>query len=200
MPSSKDVPPRFFKNPAALRKWLQSHAASSPELLLGFRKTKSGKGGITYKEALDQALCFGWIDGVRRSLGADGYTIRFTPRKPGSSWSLVNIRRVGELSKLGLMQPPGVKAFFRRDEAKAKRQSRERATAKLDAEAETKSRANERAWKFFQAQAPGYRRIASWWVISARREETRARRLAALIDDCENGRRIGILAPRDTAR
>jgi uncharacterized protein YdeI (YjbR/CyaY-like superfamily) len=164
-----------------------------PELVVGFYKTGSGKGGLTYREALDEALCAGWIDGVRRSVDAASYSIRFTPRKSRSTWSAVNIRRAEELSRLGLMQAPGQAAFAERDVQRAKLYSYERETGSLEPAQEKRFQANARAWKFFSAQPPYYRRTATWWVISAKREETRERRLATLIADSAQGRKIAPL-------
>jgi len=183
----------FFKSADEFRNWLEKNRDKQQELLLGFYKKVSGQGGITYPEALDEALAFGWIDGVRKSLDDASYTIRFTPRKPKSIWSMVNIKRVGELTKLGRMRPSGLKAFEGRDLKKAKQYSYERKTSKLDAELEKKFKANKKAWEFFQAQPPGYQHVISGYVISARQEETRLRRLERLIRDSENGRRVGIL-------
>jgi len=183
----------FFKSADDFRSWLEKNHDKQQELLLGFYKKASGKGGITYAEALDEALAFGWIDGVRKSLDDSSYTIRFTPRKPKSIWSMVNIKRVGELTKLGRMRPPGLAAFEGRDLKKAQLYSYERKTSKLDGELEKKFKANKKAWEFFQAQPPGYRHVISWYVISAKQEETRLRRLERLIWDSENGRRVGIL-------
>lgn len=165
-------------------------------LLLGFHKKGSGQGGITYAEALDEALAFGWIDGVRKSLGAESYTIRFTPRRAGSIWSDVNTRRVGELAAMERMAPPGLAAFAARDEAKSRQYSHEQRSHGLDPAYEAQLQANPTAWAFWQAQPPGYRRNASWWVMSAKREETRQKRLATLIEDSAAGRRIAaVLSP-----
>ena len=185
--------PTFFKSGDQFRSWLEKNYDKQQELLLGFYKKASGKGGITYPEALDEALAYGWIDGIRKSFGELSYTIRFTPRKPKSIWSMVNIKRVGELIKLGRMQPPGLKAFEGRDLKKAQLYSYERKTSKLDDKLEERLKANKKAWEFFQAQPPGYQRVISWWIISAKQEETRFRRLERLIKDSENGRRVGIL-------
>lgn len=185
--------PTLFKSGHEFRKWLENNYDKQQELLLGFYKKASGKGGITYQEALDEALAFGWIDGVRKSVDDAIYTIRFTPRKPKSIWSMVNIKRVGELTKLGRMRPPGVKAFEGRDLKRAKLYSYERKTSTLDGELEKRLKASEKAWEFFQAQPPGYQRVISWWIISAKQEETRFRRLERLIKDSKNGRRVGIL-------
>jgi uncharacterized protein YdeI (YjbR/CyaY-like superfamily) len=183
----------FFKSADEFRSWLEKNHDQQQELLLGFYKKASGKGGITYPEALDEALAFGWIDGVRKSLDESNYTIRFTPRKAKSIWSMVNIKRVGELTKLGRMRPSGLAAFEGRDLKKAQLYSYERKTSKLDGGLEKKLKANKKAWEFFQAQPPGYQKVISWWIISAKQEETRFRRLERLIRDSENGRRVGIL-------
>ena len=170
------------------------------EQWVGFYKRNSGRPSITYLEALDEALCYGWIDGVRKAVDHVSYTIRFTPRKSESIWSLVNIRKVGELMKLGRMMPPGIAAFEARDEEKSKRYSYENHLRKLDGEHEKKFKANKKAWQFFEAQAPWYRRTSSWWVISARREETRARRLEQLIQCSAKGERIPQLTSKNKLR
>ncbi len=183
--------PRFFETPAELRAWFEEHHATAKELLVGFYKKGSGRPSITWPESVDQALCFGWIDGVRRGIDEMSYSIRFTPRKPRSIWSAVNIKRARELIELGLMTPAGLKALEQRaDERSAIYAYEQREAARLDEEAERQFRANQRAWDFFQAQPPSYRRTALWWVISAKREETRASRLATLIEDSANGRTI----------
>ena len=182
--------PTFFASPSELRTWLQEHHDTAQELLVGFYKKSSGKPSITWPQAVDEALCFGWIDGVRKSIDDTSYTIRFTPRRPHSTWSMVNINRVTELTKLGLMQPSGLKAFEERDPAKAELYSYERTNARLDARYEEEFRANKTAWDFFQVQAPSYQKAAVWWVMSARQAETRSRRLAKLIEDSEQGRTI----------
>src|SRR5262249_43488984 len=151
--------------------------------------------GLTYPEALDAALSFGWIDGVRKRLDAKAYTIRFTPRKRGSVWSMVNIRRAEELIAEGLMKPPGLRAFRERDEQKTRQYSYEREQGKLDPALETALRANRKASSFFDGQPPGYRRTVIFWVMSAKREETRARRLAHLIECSANDCRIDFLKP-----
>jgi uncharacterized protein YdeI (YjbR/CyaY-like superfamily) len=174
--------PRFFPTPAAFRAWLQQHHAQSTELWVGFYKRNSGKPSVTWPEAVDQALCFGWIDGLRKSLDADSYVIRFTPRKPGSTWSAVNITRAKELVAQGLMGPSGLQAFEKRSDEKSAIYSYEqRKSAQLTDAHETKFRTNRRAWEFFQAQPPWYRRVSTYWVISAKKEETREKRLATLI-------------------
>jgi uncharacterized protein YdeI (YjbR/CyaY-like superfamily) len=184
--------PTFFLTPAAFRKWLEKHHAEEPELLVGFYKRDSGKPSITWPESVDQALCFGWIDGVRRRIDDVSYSIRFTPRKAVSNWSAINIARVAELTKLGLMAPAGLRAFEKRREDKSAIYSYENKVRTLPPADEKRFRANRKAWAFFTAQAPSYQRVAIYWVTSAKREETRQRRLATLIDDSANGRRLGI--------
>jgi uncharacterized protein YdeI (YjbR/CyaY-like superfamily) len=183
--------PTFFPTAAAFRAWLEEHHAEEPELLVGFHKKGSGRPTMSWPESVDQALCFGWIDGVRRSLGEEGYTIRFTPRKPRSTWSAINIRRAQELIDEGLMAPAGRAAFERRSaERSAIYAYEQRRAAKLDSGDEREFRANRAAWAFFEEQAPWYRRTAVHWVTSAKREATRRRRLATLIEDSAAGRRL----------
>jgi uncharacterized protein YdeI (YjbR/CyaY-like superfamily) len=180
----------YFESGDAFRGWLQKNHDKSDELWVGFYKAGSGKTGITYREAVDQALCFGWIDGVRKAVDAKSYTNRFTPRRPRSIWSAVNLRRVEELTKLGLMHESGLAALGRRSEDRSRIYSFEN-TREMDPEYESRFRANEKAWAYFEAQPPSYRRTVCHWVMSAVREETRLRRLAALIEDSERGRWIG---------
>ncbi len=190
----------FFASPAAFQAWLEKHHAGRQELLVGFYKKSSGKPNITWPESVDAALCWGWIDGVRKRIDDVSYSIRFTPRKPGSIWSSVNIARVEELTTLGVMREAGLKAFAARTEAKSAIYAYEqRGDPKLGAAYERRFRANEAAWHFFHAQAPWYRRTATWWVISAKREDTREKRLATLIADSEAGRTIAPLT-RTTGR
>ncbi len=185
--------PAYFPTPAAFRKWLETNHASATELLVGFYKKDSGKASITWPESVDQALCFGWIDGVRRRIDDVSYSIRFTPRKPTSNWSAINIARVEELTKLGLMRPAGLRAFEQRREDKSAIYAYENAVRTLDPADEKTFRANRKAWQFFNAQAPWYRRVCIYWVTSAKKEETRARRLATLIHDSANGEKIGLV-------
>jgi len=186
--------PVFFPFPEAFRAWLQKHHDKEQELWVGFHKKSSAKPSSTWPEAVDAALCFGWIDGVRKSLDDDSYTIRFTPRKSRSTWSAVNIKRATELKKLGLMQPAGLRAFEKRsDDRSAIYSYEQRKTAKLCGAYEKQFRARGKAWDFFQAQPPWYRRVASFWVTSAKKEETRLKRLATLIEDSERGQRVGPL-------
>ena len=183
---------RYFATPAEFRAWLEDNHATATELLVGFYKRGGQQIGITYQEALDQALSFGWIDGVRRKVDDQRWTIRFSPRKRRSIWSGVNIKRVEELTALGLMHPAGLDAFAARDKARSGVYSYERPQS-LDAAFEQQLRAHPEAWQFFQSQPPWYRRTASSWVMSGKHEDTRRRRLATLIDDSAHHRRIGVL-------
>lgn len=193
--------PTFFATPARFRAWLEKHHATRTELLVGFHKKGSGRPSITWPESVDEALCAGWIDGVRRRIDDESYTIRFTPRRPRSLWSAVNIARAEELSRLGRMLPAGLAAFEARLEARSQVYAYEqKENAALAPEQERQLRANRAAWAFFTAQAPGYRRVASWWVLSAKREETRQRRLATLIADSAAGRPIKAMARPEKAR
>jgi uncharacterized protein YdeI (YjbR/CyaY-like superfamily) len=186
--------PRFFAAPADFRAWLDAHHETEKELLVGFYKTKSGKPSITWPESVDEALCFGWIDGVRKSLGAEAYTIRFTPRKPTSIWSAINVAKVAQLKKRGKMRPAGLRAFALRTAERTGIYSFERNEAAKLTPAQAKVlRANRKAQAFLDAQPPWYRRTAIHWVISAKREETRKRRLEQLIADSAAGRTIGPL-------
>src|ERR1017187_2636663 len=187
--------PAFFKSAADFRDWLDQHHADARELLVGFYRKESGRGGSVDPGALDEALSFGWIDGVRKRIDADAYTIRFTPRKPGSIWSAVNIERVRELTSRGLMKPPGLRVFRERDERKTRQYSYEREQGKLDPALDAALRASRKASSFFDAQPPGYRKTAAFWVMSAKKEETRARRLAHLIERSASGARIDLLNP-----
>jgi len=186
--------PVFFASAAGLRAWLDEHGTGAQELLVGFYKKELGL-GITYPEALDEALAFGWIDGIRKRFDAQSYTIRFTPRRPGSIWSVVNIRRVQVLITEGRMQPPGLRAFHGRDEKKTRKYSYERGDGKLDPALEAKLRANRKAEAFFEAQPPGYRKLVIFWVMNAKREETRARRFGQLLKCSAKGARGDILNP-----
>lgn len=186
--------PRFFATPDDFRRWLEKHHADTPELWVGFHKKDTGRASITWPESVDEALCVGWIDGLRKSIDKHSYMIRFTPRKPGSIWSAVNTRRAKELTEAGRMTPPGLRAFEHRDPRKTNLYSFEqRQAAKLDPALEKRFKANREAWTFFHSQPPGYRRTAIFWVMSARQEETRARRLDALIRDSAAGLRVAPL-------
>jgi uncharacterized protein YdeI (YjbR/CyaY-like superfamily) len=186
----------FFETAADFRRWLNAHHGKAGELLVGFHTRGSGRGGITYQEALDQALAYGWIDGVRKRVDAHAYTIRFTPRKKGSFWSLVNTKRVGELIKAGRMKAPGLKAFRERDPARTHKYSYEREHLTLDARCLRALHADKKAFAFFDALPPGYKRIVIFWVMSAKRDDTRARRLAHLLERSRAGSRIDLLTGR----
>ena len=177
--------PRFFRSPADFRRWLEKNHNKATELIVGFFKKDSGRKSVTYSEALDEALCFGWIDGVRRRLDENSYSIRFTPRKPRSIWSLVNTRRVEELIRLRRMHQAGLDAFELRDPKRTGIYSFENAPRKFAPDYEKSFRANKTAWDFFNRQPPGYQRLASYWVMSAKQEQTRLRRLNLLIDNSE---------------
>ncbi len=184
----------FFESAAKLRTWLEAHHKNTSELWVGFLKKATGKPSVTYPEALDEALCFGWIDGVRKSIDAERYMIRFTPRKKDSYWSAVNTKRAAELKKRGRMAPAGLAAFEARDAERTRKYSFEREAAVFPPELERKFKGNKRAWMFFQTLPPGVRRVATHWVVSAARDETRQRRLAQLIEASADGRRPGIIA------
>lgn len=188
----------FFQSPAKFRAWLARKHHTAAELHVGFHKTASGKGGITYPEALDEALCFGWIDGVRRAVDEHSYTIRFSPRTAKSIWSAVNIRRVGALIEAGRMRPPGLAAFKGRDASRAQRYSYENRPSELPGAHKKTFQAEAKAWAFFQAQSPSYRRTAIWWIVSAKKEATQTRRLRGLIDMSALGQRVGIVPAKTT--
>jgi len=178
----------FFPTPAEFRAWLEKNHAAEKELSVGFYKKDSGKPSITWPESVDAALCYGWIDGVRNSIDALSYCIRFTPRKPTSTWSAINVKRVAELTELGLMRLAGTKAFEARKGDKTGIYAYEqRQNAKLRPADEKKFRANKKAWQFFRSQPAWYRRTAAYRVISAKQEETRQRRLQQLIADSQRG-------------
>jgi uncharacterized protein YdeI (YjbR/CyaY-like superfamily) len=170
-----------FASRQKFREWLEKNHRSTPELLVRCYKVHAADQGLTYREALDEALCFGWIDGVRRGVDENSFSTRFTPRKPKSTWSRINIRRVNELEAEGRMHPSGRAAFAARVAVNPRRYSHESDPAQLDAGSLRKLRANKRAWGFFQAQPPWYQRTSAFWVMDAKREETRERRLAELI-------------------
>jgi uncharacterized protein YdeI (YjbR/CyaY-like superfamily) len=180
----------FFATPADFRKWLRKHHDSATELWVGFHRKASGMPSLTWPESVDEALCFGWIDGIRKSIDATSYAIRFTPRKKTSKWSKVNIERVKELVAEGRMQPAGLRAFEARDPEKSGYSYEQGKTAEFSAEQLAKFRRNRRAWVHFESEPPGYRRLFTWWVISAKREETRERRLEKLIAECAKGTRL----------
>jgi uncharacterized protein YdeI (YjbR/CyaY-like superfamily) len=181
---------KFFRTPADFRAWLEERHARSSELLVGFYKRESGKPSITWHESVGEALCFGWIDGVRRRVDEMSYTVRFTPRKPGSTWSTVNIERVKTLAAEGRMQPAGSRAYQARRSNKSGVYSYEQRPEQLVPPYAGMLARHPAAKKFFSAQAPSYRRAAIWWVISAKQEETRLRRAGTLIELSAQGKWI----------
>src|SRR5678809_428159 len=188
--------PRFFATPLQFHNWLALNHDSEKEILVGFHKKTSGKKSITYAEALDEALCFGWIDGVRKNFDETSYTIRFTPRKPKSIWSRINVNHVERLKKEGRMMPSGLAAFAKKEDKRTGIYSFENAPREFPAQFLKTFRANKKAWKFFPAQPPGYRRLVVFWVVSAKREETQLRRLEHLIEISANGERLGLLGEK----
>jgi uncharacterized protein YdeI (YjbR/CyaY-like superfamily) len=183
--------PRFFASPSDFQKWFEKHHLTAQELWVGFHKKGTGKASITWPESVDEALCCGWIDGVRKRIDDETYTIRFSPRKPRSIWSAINIQRVQELTDQGRMQAAGLKAFQAREAGRVRIYSYEQERPPgLDEAYEKKLRGNKAAWKFFQAQAASYRKRASWWVMSAKQEDTRRKRLGKLIEESAQGRTL----------
>jgi uncharacterized protein YdeI (YjbR/CyaY-like superfamily) len=185
---------KYFRSQTEWHEWLEQHHPRAGELFVGFYKVDSGKPSITYGEALDEALCFGWIDGVRRSIDSLSYGIRFTPRKKGSRWSAVNAKRVQMLIKKGRMRPQGVDVFKTYDPKKTTQHALERQNAKLPAAYEKIIKSCKAAWEYFLSKPPSYQKLAIWWVMSAKKEETRLKRLAILTADSAQGRIIAPLA------
>jgi uncharacterized protein YdeI (YjbR/CyaY-like superfamily) len=183
----------YFASQAHFRRWLAQHHATEAELWVGFYKVGSGRGGITYKQALDEALCFGWIDGVRKRLDEDSFTQRFSPRTPTSNWSAVNIRRMGELDKLGVIHSAGRRAFETRDQKRTNTYSYENRPMQFDGEYEQLLKANAKAWAFYHALPPSARRTCTWFVLSAVKAETQRKRLDTLIKGLAEGRRMDLL-------
>ena len=182
---------KYFKSASEFRRWLAVNHARLGEIWVGFLKKDSGKGGLTYAEAVDEALCFGWIDGLKKRVDELSYTHRFTPRKPKSNWSRINMQHVERLKKAGRMTPAGLEAYAAREPERSGVYSFENAPRKLAAADEKQFQADKTAWEFFQQQPPGYRRLAIWWVVSAKKPETRARRLGQLIAESHHRRRLG---------
>jgi uncharacterized protein YdeI (YjbR/CyaY-like superfamily) len=182
--------PTFFGTPKDFRRWLERNHDKADELLVGFWKRDSGKPSITWPESVDEALCFGWIDGVKKRVDESSYMHRFTPRKAGSIWSVVNTKRAKALVRLGLMAPPGLQAFERRDRKKTKRYSHEREKPAFDPAIECAFKANAQAWTFFRSQPPGYQRLLTFWIMTAKQDEARLRRLAALVKTSAEGKRM----------
>ena len=181
---------KYFKSPNDFRSWLEKNHATTPELWVGFHKKSSKQASISWPESVDEALCFGWIDGIRKSVDDLRYTIRFTPRRQGSIWSAVNIKRARELSEKGLMKPRGVAAFAARKENRSGIYSYEQRSANLDGAYEKRLRRNKAAWDFFYAQPPSYRKTIGWWIVSAKQEATRLKRLEKLIRQSARGERL----------
>jgi uncharacterized protein YdeI (YjbR/CyaY-like superfamily) len=182
--------PIFFPSQAELRKWFEKNHLKEKELIVGFYKSGTGKPTITWPQSVDEALCFGWIDGVRKSIDDESYMIRFTPRKPGSNWSAINIKKIEELTKQGLMYPAGLEAFSRRQEKKSKIYAYEKEPVALSKAYEKLFKANKKAWAWFQSQAPSYQKVATHWIMTAKQESTQQSRLQTLITDCEAGRKL----------
>lgn len=187
---NSDIQPTFFATQSDFRKWLDKNHSKATELFVGFYKVNSAKASMTWSQSVDQAICFGWIDGVRKSIDNESYFIRFTPRKPTSIWSAINIKKVEELSKQGLMQTAGLVSFNLRKEHKSKIYTYEREAVKLSSTFEKKFKTNEKAWNFFQSLPPSYRKHAVDWVMTAKQEATSIKRLKELIKDSEAGRKI----------
>ena len=202
-PYDSDFPPRleamstnehesilFFPTPDDFRDWLARHHADATEQWVGFYKRDSGLPSITWPESVDEALCFGWIDGLRKSVDERAYKIRFTPRRPGSHWSKRNLDRMAELRAQGRLERPGVEAYEGRDQTRQARASYEQGTVELPEAYLEELRAVPDAWAYFQKAAPSYQRQVCWWVVSAKREETRRRRLTTLVQSCAGGQVI----------
>ena len=189
--------PVFFTTPGELRAWFERHHAEAPELLVGYWKKHTGRTGISHTDAIEQALCFGWIDSIARRIDDDCYQVRFTPRRKGSVWSAINVAAVARLTEQGLMHPAGLRAFETRKPDRVAVYSYEQpADAELDEAQAARLRGDEPAWAWFSAQPPAYRRAAVHWVVSAKRAETKERRLQQLIDDSAHGRRVPPLVRR----
>ena len=194
MTTGSESKPLFFKSPEEYRRWLEKNHESAKELWIGFWKKATGKPSVTWQQVVDESLCFGWIDGIRKSIDADSFKQRVTPRRATSIWSEINIRRVGELTREGRMCKAGLTAFEKRDQTKVYSYATfDRALGPPEV---ARFRKNKKAWEFFQAQPPGYRRLAGWWVMSAKKEETRQRRLESLMRDSAAGRRLGRMVPK----
>jgi uncharacterized protein YdeI (YjbR/CyaY-like superfamily) len=183
--------PQFFASASLFRKWLLKNHLKASEVLVGFHRVATGKPTLTWSESVDQALCFGWIDGVRKSIDGESYTIRFTPRKRGSNWSNVNIAKMEALTKAGLLLEAGERAYGARMEARSGVYSFEQSKdPELDKESARRLKADKQGWKWFEAQAASYRKSAIWWIVSAKKEETRVKRVEALAADNAAGKRL----------
>lgn len=182
--------PTFFTTQAGFRKWLSKHHTTETEFLVGFYKVDSGKPSMSWSQSVDEALCFGWIDGVRKSIDTESYTIRFTPRRPGSIWSAINIEKVAKLTQQGLMKPAGIESFNRKQEHKTRVYSHENEKKKLAKELEKIFRANKTAWRFFTSQAPSYQKVIIHWIMTAKQEKTQLTRLNKAIQASEKLQRV----------
>lgn len=191
--------PRYFRSAGEFRRWLEREHARARELWVGFHKRATGRPSLTWPESVDAALCFGWIDGIRKRVDDARYVIRFTPRRERSIWSAVNVRRVAALKREGLMRPAGLAAYARRMRERSGVYSYENRPKSMPPRYRRVFETRPGAWAFFAAQPPGYRRTITWWVVSARQEATRARRLAILIEHCARGRRVPLLASKPPA-
>ncbi len=194
MPAPVPTEVAIFADAAGFRAWLDEHHDTAGELWVGHYKKGVPKQSVSYAEAVEEALCFGWIDGITRRVDDELYTVRFTPRRRTSNWSAVNIAKVAELEAAGRMRPAGLRAFEGRDRRRDAEYSHENVPRELPAEASAQLRASPQAWAYWRSSTPSYRRSATYWVLSAKREETRARRLATLVADCAAGRRVKPLA------
>ncbi|KQB41163.1 YdeI/OmpD-associated family protein [Flavobacterium aquidurense] len=174
--------PTFFPTQEKFREWLEKHHKTETELLVGFYKVNSKKPSMSWSQSVDQALCFGWIDGVRRSIDDESYSIRFTPRKKSSIWSAINIKKIEDLTKAGLMMPEGQKAFELRSEERSGIYSHEKEPSVLDPAFEKQFKANKVAWEYFNSQAPSYKKVMIHWIMTAKQEKTRISRLEKTIN------------------
>jgi uncharacterized protein YdeI (YjbR/CyaY-like superfamily) len=191
MPEPRAVP-KTFRSPEAFRAWLERHHERASELLVRCFKTKAGHRGLTYEQALQEALCFGWIDGVRRAYDDDSFTHRFSPRRAKSAWSAPNLARVAKLKAEGRMRPAGLAALARGTKSAYSYESRPRTLPPAFLKV---LRANAAAWRYYQERPPGYRRLVAFWIMSAKQAETRERRLAGLVEACARGQHVGTLQP-----
>ncbi|KMQ69165.1 bacteriocin-protection protein [Chryseobacterium sp. FH2] len=183
-------PAIFFSTQEKFREWLEKNHKKETELLVGFYKVGSGKPSMNWSESVDHALCFGWIDGVRKSIDKESYSIRFTPRKPTSIWSAINIKKIEELTQSGLMTHEGLKAFELRKEEKSRIYSHEKEAVELSSEYQKQFKANKKAWEFFISQAPSYKKVMIHWIMSAKQEKTRLSRLEKTIKESEQNKRV----------
>jgi len=190
MSSNLSMAPVFFESPASFRRWLEANHQTEKELLVGYYKVSTKKPSMTWSQSVDEAICFGWIDGIRRSVNDESYCIRFTPRNPKSNWSAVNIKKVEEMIRLGKMTSAGLAAFERRSDSRSVIYSYENRPEKLDTEMEAQFQEHNKAWTFFNSQAPSYQKTGNYWVMSAKQKATRIQRLVKLIGACESAKRL----------